>query len=307
MGSPAIGYDGYPLGPTNGGTTTPPPKDPAQGFLDALANLSTYSGTTAANMAKGLVDQTKLNQTQDQLGLNRANTGVNVGNLGLAQNKFALSAPDALAKQSVKGDVLANGQDASVSGLPSYIHVGQVSGGLRPSMLSDSTRALGGQMSRNALADSTSGKYTTQAPLPSVPGATPMPDPSALQGLLSKTGIASGLASTGGGLLDALKKALSGGGGGASNTTSGASDPNSGKTPVTGGYFDPDGNWVTGTEPDLLTSDPGSYYGPDGGTATPTDPSGGTGTGPGMQEYLDWLAQQDGGGGTQTGTNWWDE
>lgn len=285
------------------------PNDPTQGFLDALANLSTYSGSTAANMAKGLVDQTKLNQTQDQLGLNRANTGVNVGNLGIAQKNLALAAPGKLANQSVRGDVLANGQDAAVSGLPSYIHVPQMSGGLRPSMLSASSRALGGQMSRNALADSTSGKYTDLPALPSIPSATAMPDPSALQSLLSKTGIASGAASAGGGLLNALKNLLKGG---ASNTTSGMSSPNAGgalpggnQTPFTG--WDPSISDPSGQP--FLPSDPGVYYGPDGGGAQPTDPSGGTGTGPGMQAYYDWLAQQEAnGGGSQTmGTNWWDE
>jgi hypothetical protein len=145
-----------------------------------------------------LIQEAKLQQEQDQLGLNRANTGVNVGNLNLAQQKQALAAPGQLAGQSVRGDVLANSQDASVSGLPSYIHVGQVSGGLRPSLLSDSSRALGGQMSRNALADSTSGKYTTQAPLPTIPGATPLPSASAFDKVLQGGAI-------GGSFLNALK------------------------------------------------------------------------------------------------------
>lgn len=283
----------------------PDPNDPTQGFLDALANFSTYSGNTASNMAKGLVDQTKLNQTKDQLGLNRANTGVNVGTLNLAQQKQALSAPGQLANQSVRGDILANSQDATVSNLPSYIHVPTQTGGLRPSMLSASSRALGGQMSRNALADSTSGKYTTQAPLPTVPGATAMPDPSVLQGLLAKSGMAAGAASTGGGILDALKKLLGGGGSGkpgASNTTSGASSPGGNGTVSGGsGYFDGDGNWVHdasggGVMPDLpgsgglpgLDPVPGVEQQPvdyswlfNGGGAPPEDPFG-------MEPSADW-------------------
>lgn len=268
------------------------PNDPTQGFLDALANFSTYSGNTASNMAKGLVDQTKLNQTQDQLGLNRANTGVNVGTLNLAQQKQALSAPGQLANQSVRGDILANSQDATVSNLPSYIHVPTQTGGLRPSMLSASSRALGGQMSRNALADSTSGKYTTQAPLPTVPSATAMPDPSVLQGLLAKSGMAAGAASTGGGILDALKKLLGGGSGkpGASSTTSGASSPHptNGNTGMPTGDFtdnlnDPGNPPMPNVDTNTMFTDP--YAGVEqqpvdyswlfnGGGAPPEDPFG---------------------------------
>ena len=38
-----------------------------------------------------------------------------------------------------------------------------------------------------------------------------------------------------------------------------------------------------------LPSDPGVYYGQGGGGASPSDPSGGSGVGPGMQGYYDWL------------------
>lgn len=235
---------------------------PEQGFLDALGNLSTFGGSTAGNMAKGLIEQTKLNQEQDKLGLARTNTGVNVGNLDLAQKKLALAAPNDLAGTSVRGDVLANGQDASFSGLNPKIHIPTMTGGLRPSLFSDSTRALGAQMSRQALTDGISGKYTTMRDLPSVPPATAMPDPSVLQGFLAKTGIAAGLGSTAGGLLAALKKLIddakakgggaSGGGGGGSNGGSGGGGGYSGpggNTPITPGYFDPDGNWIPGPDP----------------------------------------------------------
>jgi hypothetical protein len=63
----------------------------------------------------------------------------------------------------------------------------------------------------------------------------------------------------------------------------------------------------------FLPSDPGVYWGASGGGATPTDPSGGSGVGPGMQAFYDWLANQggtpqnSGDPQTTTGTNWWDE
>lgn len=156
------------------------------------------AGSIEQQRMNGLIQQAKLQQEQDQLGLNRTNAGVNVGNLNLAQQKQALSAPGTLANQSVRGDILANSQDASFSGLNPKIHMPTMTGGLRPSMMSDSTRALGAQMSRNALADSTSGKYTTMAPLPTIPGATPLPEANAYDKILQGT-------ATGAGFLDALK------------------------------------------------------------------------------------------------------
>lgn len=200
--------------------------DTGQGFLEALANLSTFGGSTAGNMAKGLIEQAKLQQEQDRIGLQRTNTGVNVGNLGIAQKAQALGAPGQLARQSVQGDILSNGKDFGVSGLNPKINVPTMTGGLRPSMLSDSSRTLGANESRNALADQVSGKYTNLAPLPTVPDATPLPEARLLQNLLAKTGIAAGAASTVGGILDALKKAAaakgsSGGGSGGSGGSSG--------------------------------------------------------------------------------------
>jgi len=188
----------------------------ANGIIDNIGGPAADVGQTAGSIEqgrmKGLIDQAKLQQEQDQLGLNRTNAGVNVGNLDLAQKKAALSAPGALANQSVRGDVLANAQDATVSGLPSYIHVPTQTGGLRPSMLSASSRALGGQMSRNALADSTSGKFTNMPALPTVPTATPLPESNGMDKILQGTAI-------GGSFLNALK-GLKG---------NGASDPNSGR------------------------------------------------------------------------------
>ncbi len=171
------------------------------------------AGSIEQQRMNALINQAKLQQEQDALALQRTNAGVNVGNLNLNQQKEALAAPGQLAGQSVRGDILANSQDASFSGLNPKIHVPTMSGGLRPSMLSASTRALGGQMSRNALADSTSGKYTTQAPLPTVPGATPLPEANAYDKILQGT-------ATGAGFLDALK-----------GIGNGASNPNSGQIP----------------------------------------------------------------------------
>lgn len=143
-------------------------------------------GQTAAQIEQGrlnaLIAQAHLQQEQDQLALNRANSGVNVGNLDLAQKKQALTAPGMEAGNSARGDILANSQDAVMSNLPASLagHMPTISGGLRPSLLSPNSRALGAQMSRNALTNTMSGKDTNFAPLPTVPGATPLPSPTGL-------------------------------------------------------------------------------------------------------------------------------
>lgn len=172
---------------------------------DTAGAVGQTAGSIEAARAKGRVDQAKLQQEQDALQQSRA--------------KLALAAPGQEAGNAVRGDVLANSQDASVGGLPSYIHVGQVSGGLRPSMLSASSRALGANMSRNALANNMSGA--------DVPALTPLP---------ASTGLDTALNATAGtaGFLNALK------GTGTGPTGSGAppstSDPN-GPGFVQGGSF----------------------------------------------------------------------
>lgn len=139
-------------------------------------SLTQTAGSIENGRLNALIQQAKLQQEQDQLGLSRTNAGVNVGNLDLNRRKFAQGVPGQLANDSVRGDILANSQDAQVSGLPSYIHVGNVSGGLRPSLLSGNSRQLGAKMSRDALTSSMTGDQTKFGALPTVPDATPLPE-----------------------------------------------------------------------------------------------------------------------------------
>lgn len=149
------------------------------GLLKTLAGSGNALAQTAAQIeagrAGGNVAQAKLQQTQDQLAQNRA--------------LLALRAPGIEAGNSVRGDVLANSQDASFSGLPSYIHIPNMQGGLRPSMLSQNSRDLGGVMSRNALAHQMSGD--------DVPNLTPLPQSNGLDTTLQGIGL-------GGSFLNAL-------------------------------------------------------------------------------------------------------
>lgn len=140
------------------------------------SRIGQVAGGIEGGRAQGLINESLLQQRQDQLAQTRATQ--------------ALEAPHLEARNSVQGDILANSQDATISGLPDYIHMGQVSGGLRPSLLSDSSRALGANMSRTALANNLSGK--------DVPDLTPLPEANAFDKVLQGVAI-------GGGFLDALK------------------------------------------------------------------------------------------------------
>lgn len=108
-------------------------------------------------------------------------------------------------------------------------------------------------------------------------------------------------------LINALKKLFAGG-----RDTVQGNKPNAGGAMTGGGQGMPD--WFNGWANDpmvgpqqsdpFLFSDPGSWYGQGGEGASPTDPSGGTGVGPGMQDF-----RNGGGAGTPPGEegSWWDE
>ncbi len=109
-----------------------------------------------ANRGAGRAAEAGINQNQDKIGLDAA--------------RLNLQAPGMRARNAAQGDVLANGQDASVSGVPSYINVPKISGGLRPSLFSPNTRALGSDMSRRALLSQLSGPAFTPTGLPQSSG-----------------------------------------------------------------------------------------------------------------------------------------
>lgn len=115
----------------------------------------------------------------------------------LKEYEAELSAPGLRASNSVRGDLLANLQDAGVSA-PSGVNVTSFSGGLRPSLLSGNSRALGQQMSREALLSQMEGTPTPYADveLPdfssilsrNAPELTELPQPSAVDRVMEGIG-----------------------------------------------------------------------------------------------------------------------
>jgi hypothetical protein len=113
----------------------------------------------------------------------------NRAQLEMQQKQFGLQAPQARASNSVRGDTLANLQDATISGLPSRINVPQIGGGLRPSLLSQNSRDLGKDMSRQALMQQLQGDQFTPMPAANIPSITPMPQAGALDKILNTVGV----------------------------------------------------------------------------------------------------------------------
>jgi hypothetical protein len=162
------------------------------GATTAAGNAATVAGIAEAARANALIQQATIQQRQDQLNQLRA--------------QLALAAPGQEAKNAARGDILAGAQDATLSGLPSYLHVPTISGGLRPSLFSGNTRALGANMSRQAMLNNMSGA--------DVPALTPLPQSTALD-----TGLQA--VSLGGGLLNALSPVLGGGSPSGAGTSAG--------------------------------------------------------------------------------------
>jgi len=122
----------------------------------------------------------------------------------LNEQELALSAPRTRAQNSVRGSILANAQDVQISGVPKGVTVPTITGGLRPSMFSGDTRALGQQMTRDALLSQMAPQvtpYSSMAPLDvssitsmKAPGPTPLPQPNTLDNILNNIGMYGGFA-----------------------------------------------------------------------------------------------------------------
>ncbi len=154
--------------------------------------------------------------------------GAELANAGmdLSQRQFQLAAPGQRAGNAVRGDILSRAQDVSIAGLPSRIKVPTISGGLRPSMFSDDTRATGANITAQARREQergdqfaplptvpeysgpTSGLPSYQSPTSTAPSFVRPPAPPELTGLPSSGTLDDilGLAGTVGGFAEALKK-----------------------------------------------------------------------------------------------------
>jgi hypothetical protein len=180
---------------------------------------SQIASAYANSKAQGRAAEATLNQRQDQGAQNAYATDKSLdlealirgyqAELDKAKGQLSeyetrLSAPQSRAANSVRGDILANVQDVGVSA-PDGVNVTTFSGGLRPSLLSGNSRALGQQMSKEALLDALSGSptpFSDMAPVDlssitgrSAPAQTALPQASAMDKVMEQIGLWGGLAS----------------------------------------------------------------------------------------------------------------
>lgn len=247
-----------------------------QGSGNPLTDLSQITGNAAAG-------QLNAQRTQAELDLAKGGLSKSLFDAAMNRAKAAATLPTYRASQAETGDLLANTQDVGVNpGSPEMAaHMTTFTGGRRPSALGPNARAAGAALS-NIGASSIGNDQ-----LPHVPTAPDVNIGGFLNNLLNGASAATGIAG-------ALAKAAGGSGGSSGGDLSKLAQlfQRGGTTPKMSTPGQPD---MSGASPFLPNDSLMFPLGPD--FTGPTDPSGGTGVGPGMQEYYDWLAQQGGGGG----------
>lgn len=147
----------------------------------ALSNV----GAVAGNAAKGATDQRisegnqavqygnmNLNAANDKATQDRANAQGGYTN-ALSSAEFNRTGQDRALKNAVSTQVLGNMKDATISGLPSRIHMPTISGGMRPSVLTNNNSALMAQLAQPQIdAPTYNAPAGYQAPtLPTMPTA----------------------------------------------------------------------------------------------------------------------------------------
>lgn len=254
---------------------------PEGNVLSQVLNTAGGMSGPMAGAAKGRADARQieaiLNQNADRINTDRyvAQNDAALKNaaLDLQRRQFGLNAPQTLANETARGDLLANVQPASISGLPSYIQKPNISGGLSPADLGPNARSAGQALSNQSLGHLQSGDLTKFAPvnLATLPPVNPTPTGNILDTILSTGGLA-------GGLLGALGKSGALGSGGGFGSTQGID-------PSTGGMI--------GATPDSYTPGTDPYAGIDFSTggmvgAGPNSYTPDTGSG-GLDDFYNWL------------------
>lgn len=141
-------------------------------------------------------------------------------NTDLQRREFSQQARPANAQQVALGDLLKNIQDVHIQPPPG-VHMGQISGGLRPSVFGENTRQAGGELSRQALAKLLAGEQFDPIQMLRPPTPTQTPQAGKLENLMGILGTVGGLA----GGVGELSGLFGGGGGGAQQMASGGGVP----------------------------------------------------------------------------------
>ena len=155
-----------------------------------IGAVGSIAGSAAKGRAQGRAAETALNTDRDQIAAGNFRTETDAAlrarEQGLQERNFALQAPSTRLSQLLRGDILQNVQDPKIN-VPGLQRT-EVTGGLRPSMFSDSARQGGGAMVQNALAGLLKGDQFDPMTLPKAPGLTPVPQSGGLDSFLNILG-----------------------------------------------------------------------------------------------------------------------
>jgi hypothetical protein len=110
------------------------------GLGHILGGVAGVSGGAAGGAASG-------RQAADQQNISRDRNAID---LYSNQMRDMQQVPQSLTSQAVRADIIKNLQNRQITGLPSYIHVPQMTGGLQPSLLGDTARETAADMGRQA-------------------------------------------------------------------------------------------------------------------------------------------------------------
>jgi hypothetical protein len=170
-----------------------------QAALMGAGLLGKVFGGQAKGAADGRMAQAKLQGDQDALRTQQYGIGQNAqmqaGNLDLSRKNFSEDARGGRAKQAMIGDLLSRLQDVNIS-VPG-IQTASVTGGLRPSAMSESGRAAGSLLNQQALLKMLEGDKFSGGEILKQPGVTALPQPSKwekLAGILGNVGTLAGAA-----------------------------------------------------------------------------------------------------------------
>ena len=115
--------------------------------IPAIDGISAAASGVGQGRAQGRMQEAEMQMLRDRLVQQRYGNELDAARLNL-------DAPQVRAKQSVKGDVLANAQPFEWTGqnkMLGNIPVPQFQGGLNPGIFSDNTRSLGRMLSAGAV------------------------------------------------------------------------------------------------------------------------------------------------------------
>jgi hypothetical protein len=165
-------------------------------WMTAIQLGSQLAGKIAEGRAKGRQAEAQTNMGRDQVASNQygiaQNAQMDAADLDLRRQQYVEDARAKRAKQAVIGDLLANIQDVNVS-VPGITNA-TVTGGIRPSALSDLGREGGRQLNQQALLRMLQGDEFTGGEMLSGPGLTALPKGNTADSILGALGTYGSLA-----------------------------------------------------------------------------------------------------------------